>query len=236
MPMSDGNNAPQWRSWQPVNLLEPESAPETIIPTLDSTQSETQLKAELARVRQQAEQQGFNQGLARGQEEGQKQGYEAGFQAGREAGVAQGIADAQVAQQEAMKQVEEWVTAFKLSLDNLDSLVPSRLVQLALHAVQNLHGSEQATSSNVLLEQIKRLMKQDALLQGKVRLIVNPDDQPLLSASLMETLAAMGWEIHADPQLATGGCRVVTDEVEFDATMETRWQTLCQLAREELAE
>ncbi|HEY1844058.1 MAG TPA: flagellar assembly protein FliH [Buttiauxella sp.] len=236
MPTSDDFSAPQWRSWQPDNLLEPESPAAPVIPTLDSAQSETQLKAELARLRQQAEQQGFSQGLTRGQEEGQKQGYEAGFEAGREAGRTQGIADAQSAQQAAMKQVEAWITAFKLSLDNLDSLVPSRLVQLALHAVQSLHGSEQVSSSNVLLDQIKRLMKQDALLQGKVRLIISPEDQPLLPPSLTDTLAAMGWEIHADPQIAPGGCRVVTDEVEFDATMETRWQTLCQLAREELSE
>jgi flagellar assembly protein FliH len=236
MPTSDEFSAPQWRTWQPDNLLESDTPPIAAMPTLDGAQSDTQLKAELARLRKQAEQQGFNQGLARGQEEGQKQGYEAGLQAGREAGIAQGLADAQAAQQAALKHVEEWITSFKLSLDNLDSLVPSRLVQLALHAVQSLHGSEQASNGNILLEQIKRLMKQDALLQGKVRLMINPDDQALLLPELGDTLAAMGWEVHVDPQLAPGGCRVATDEVEFDATMETRWQTLCQLVREELSE
>ncbi len=237
MPTSDKSvyEEPQWQSWQPENLLLPASPPEQPLPTLDKRTDDVQLKAELARLRQQAEQQGFAQGQRQGEEEGKKQGYEAGFQAGREAGVAQGIQDAQSVQQAAMKSVEEWITSFKLSLDNLDSLIPSRLVQLALQAVQNLHGSGQATNGTVLLEQIKRLMKQDSLLQGKVRVSIHPDDQALIEPVLGEKLAAMGWEVRFDPQLVAGGCRLVTDEAEFDATMETRWQTLCLLAREELS-
>ncbi|MWT08418.1 flagellar assembly protein FliH, partial [Escherichia coli] len=42
--------------------------------------------------------------------------------------------------------------------------------------------------------------------------------------------------LQSDPQLAAGGCRVVTPDVEYDATMEARWQSLCQLAREELSQ
>lgn len=237
MPMSDESMSTeqQWQSWQPDNLLQPASLPEPTLPKLDNHTDDVQLKAELARLRQQAEQQGFAQGQAKGQEEGKKQGYDAGFQAGREAGMTQGIADAQTAQQAALKEVETWITSFKLSLDNLDSLIPSRLVQLALQAVQNLHGSGQISDGTVLLAQIKRLMKQDELLQGKVWLSINPADQALIAPVLGETLAAMGWEIRLDAQLAPGGCRVLTEGAEFDATMETRWQTLCQLVREELS-
>jgi flagellar assembly protein FliH len=232
MPTSNEFSAPQWRSWQPENLLEPEAEPEAFVPKLDSAQSDVQLKAELARLRQQAEQQGLSQGIAKGQEEGRKQGYDAGFLAGREAGEAQGKADAEAAQQATLRQAREWVSAFKLSLDNLDSLIPGRLVQLALAALQQLQGEEASSSSSRLLEQIKRLMKRDELLQGKARLMISPADSALVQEALGDTLRTMGWEIQADPQLSAGGCRIVSDEVEFDASLETRWQALCERASE----
>lgn len=234
MPTFDESSTPQWRSWQPENLLN--EAVESPLPSLDNTQSDEQLKAELARLRKQAEQQGFNQGLARGEEEGRKQGFEAGVREGREAGIAKGMQDAEAQQQALLRQAESWISNFKLAVENLDSLIPGRLVQLALSAVQQLYGSSHMIDNAVLVKQIRSLMKQDALLQGTIQLYVHPDDRTLLAQALGETLQQVGWELHSDAQLAPGGCRVVSPDVEFDASMETRWQALCQLAREELSQ
>ncbi|WP_168407691.1 flagellar assembly protein FliH [Erwinia amylovora] len=236
MPTSDQSTKPQWRSWQPDNLLEAVSPQHEPLPTIVGGASDAQTQAELARLRKQAEQQGYNQGVTQGKEEGRKQGYDAGYQSGHEAGMAQGIAEAQAAQQGRLKSIEGWITSFKLSLDNLDSLIPSRLVQLALQAVQDLHGSEQVTNGSVLLAQIKQLIKQDALLQGEVRLVVHPDDREIIESTLGDTLKAIDWEMQFDAQMSPGGCRILTEDAELDATLETRWQTLCQLAREELSE
>lgn len=234
MPTFDDNNAPQWRSWQPENLLN--DTPESPLPNLASAPSEEQLKAELARLRQQAEQQGFNQGLSRGQEEGRQQGYEAGLREGREAGRQQGLAEAAREQQTLLRQTSEWVSNFKQTLDNLDSLIPGRLVQLSLTAVQQLYGSISMVDNAALVKQIRTLMKQDVLLHGNIQLHVHPDDREKISEALGETLRSVGWELHSDPQLVPGGCRVVSPDVEFDASLETRWQTLCQLSREELSQ
>lgn len=234
MPTFDEHSAPQWRSWQPENLLN--DTPDSPLPNLASAPSEEQLKAELARVRQQAEQQGFKQGVSKGQEEGRQQGYEAGLREGREAGLVQGLAQAASEQQAVLRQAQGWLTAFRQDLDNLDSLIPGRLVQLALAAVQQLYGSVSMVDNSALVKQIRALMKQDALLHGTVQLYVHPDERTKITEALGETLAAVGWELHSDPQLAAGGCRVVSPDVEFDASLETRWQTLCGLAREELSQ
>ncbi|WP_343552930.1 flagellar assembly protein FliH [Pantoea sp.] len=235
MPTSDKSSAPQWQSWQPDNLLLSEAV-EAPLPSLDSAQSDEQLKAELARLRKQAEQQGFNQGLTRGEEEGRKQGFEAGVREGREAGLAKGMQDAQAQQQALLRQAEQWISNFKLAVENLDSLIPGRLVQLSLTAVQQLYGNISMADNSVLVKQIRSLMKQDALLHGTIQLYVHPDDRAQLAQALGDTLAQVGWALHSDAQLAPGGCRVVSPDVEFDASMETRWQALCQLAREELSQ
>lgn len=234
MPTFDDNAQPKWRSWQPENLLN--DTPDSPLPSLDSAQSDEQLKAELARLRQQAEKQGYAQGVSRGQEEGRQQGYEAGQREGREAGLAQGIAQAGQEQQALLRETQAWITQFQMTLENLDSLIPGRLVQLALAAVQQLYGSVSMVDNTALVKQIRTLMKQDTLLHGSIQLHVHPDERAQVAAALGETLTSVGWELHSDPQLAPGGCRLVSPDVEFDASLETRWQTLCQLAREELSQ
>ncbi|MEO3991874.1 flagellar assembly protein FliH [Pseudocitrobacter cyperus] len=234
MPTFNPDNHPEWRSWQPENLLG--DAVETPLPTLDNTQSEAQLKAELARLRKQAEQQGFSQGQQQGQEEGRKQGYEAGLQEGRAAGMKQGIEQARQEQQALLRQAGEWVSHFRLALENLEGLIPGRLVQLSLTAVQQLYGSPVATDNHTLVTQIRTLLKQEPLLHGAIQLYVSPGEYEAIEQALGETLRAMNWELHQDPQLAAGGCRAVSPDVEVDASMETRWQALCQLAREELSQ
>lgn len=234
MPTFDEHNATGWRAWKPENLLdEPLDTP---LPTLDNTQSEAQLKAELARLRKQAEQQGFAQGQREGQEEGRKQGYEAGLKEGRDAGFAQGVEQARAEQQALLREAGQWVSNFKLALENLEGLIPARLVQLSLTAVQQLYGSSRIADNHALVTQIRSLMQQDALLYGTIQLYVSPEAFDAVQAALGETLAAAGWELHRDAGLAAGGCRVVSPDVEVDASMETRWQALCHLAREELSQ
>ena len=234
MPIFNDHHGGEWQSWQPDNLLG--ETVETPLPTLDNTQSEAQLKAELARLRKQAEQQGFAQGQQQGQEEGRKQGYEAGLKEGREAGFAQGMEQARQEQQALLRQAELWVNNFTLALENLESLVPGRLVQFALTAVQQLYGSTSMVDNQALVSQIRTLMKQDVLLHGTFTLYVNPGELATVEQALGDTLRSIGWELHSDPQLAAGGCRAVSPDVEVDASMETRWQALCQLAREELSQ
>lgn len=232
--MFNDNNPQKWHSWQPENLLA--ESTETPMPTLDNAQSEAQLKAEIARLRKQAEQQGFAQGQQQGQEEGRKQGYEAGVKEGREAGFAQGMEQARIEQQALLRQAEHWVSDFKLALENLDSLIPGRLVQLSLAAVKQLYGTQNVADNHALVTQIRTLMRQDALLHGAIHLHVSAHDFALIEQALGESLTAMGWVLRQDAQLSAGGCRVISPDVEFDASMETRWLSLCQLVREDLSQ
>ncbi|WP_148242070.1 flagellar assembly protein FliH [Enterobacter asburiae] len=234
MPTFKESNTHEWHSWQPENLLG--EAPETPLPTLDNAQSEAQLKAELARLRKQAEQQGFAQGQQQGQEEGRRQGHEAGLKEGREAGFAQGLEQVRLEQQALLREAEQWVAHFRLALENLESLIPGRLVQFALTAVQQLYGSASVADNQGLVSQIRTLMQQDVLLHGTFKLYVSPAAFATVEQALGDTLTAMGWELHRDAQLAAGGCRVVSPDAEVDASMDTRWQALCHLAREELSQ
>lgn len=234
MPTSDRTPPLDWQAWKPQNLLDDFSQSEhEIIDTPGTYQSEELLQAELSRIRQQAEQKGFAQGQARGVEEGKKQGHEAGFAQGRQEGFEQGLAESSAQQRETGEHFTRLLEEFKIALGNLDSVIPSRLVQLSLTAARSILGKNITCDNDVLLEKIQQLLQQETLFKGTAILWVNPDDLALVQNNVGKSLTSMGWDIRGDVQILPGGCRITSEEGEFDATMNTRWQELCELSRED---
>ena len=112
-------------------------------------------------------------------------------------------------------------------------MIPSRLVQLSLTAARSILGKNITCDNDVLLEKIQQLLQQETLFKGTAILWVNPDDMALVQDNVGKSLASMGWDIRGDAQILPGGCRITSEEGEFDATMNTRWQELCELSRED---
>lgn len=233
MPTSDNNSG--WQSWHPQNLLEESASlqPEIIESLPQDLQDDAQIQAELSRLYQQAEQKGMAQGMARGLEEGKKQGYDDGLAEGRLQGAEQGRQEAIAQQQEITARFARWCEEFKITLDNLDSVIPARLVQLALTAVRSMMGKSAHFDNSILMEKIQLLLQQDRLFKGAVQLWVHPDDELMVSEGVGDSLKALEWELRVDHHMVPGGCRLTSEEGEFDATLTTGWQSLCQLGRED---
>lgn len=233
MPTSDYKQL-QWVVWKPQNLLDDTLPPERNLVEMQSAYpSEEILQAELAHIRHQAEEKGFLEGQMRGVEEGKQRGFEAGFAEGKQAGFEQGL---QVAAEEQRARGERFVhilEEFQLMLDNLDRVIPSRLVQLSLTAVRSLLGRNITCDHSVLLEKIRQLLQQENIFGELAVLWINPEDIPLVQEMLGKTLEAMGWELRGDASILPGGCRLSSKEGEIDATINTRWQELCELSRED---
>jgi flagellar assembly protein FliH len=72
---------------------------------------------------------------------------------------------------------------------------------------------------------------QDALARAvqpalQASIIVHPDDAVLLREHLGEQLAAGGWSVTEDPQVARGGCTLQSAANQIDASTATRWRQL----------
>ncbi len=236
MPMSNS----QWLAWKPENLLQEDAGQELAFhpatPASDPA-TEAALQVELSRIRQQAEKKGFAQGLERGAEEGKKQGYDEGFQQGEKAGIAQGLAAQQQRQQEQLASLAQLMDNFTITLDSLDSVMTSRLVQVALMAARSMLGEGVlATHAHQwLMTRVQQLLNQENLQQGNIKLWVSDQEPADLQAQLAEIVAPRGWELCTDAQMLPGGCRITTDNGELDASVETRWNALCTLSREDLS-
>ncbi|MBL5905080.1 flagellar assembly protein FliH [Serratia fonticola] len=227
--MSDRLNTLPWQPWSlndladPKPVLEPEAPPEVIIIPQDDSINEQQ---RLEMLRLQAQQQGQQQGFA----EGKQKGYDAGFQAGLEEGRQQGILAGQQQQQPITEHWQQLVTEFQHTLDALDSVIASRLMQLALTAAKQVIGQAPVCDGTALLGQIQQLIQQEPMFSGKPQLRVHPDDYERVEQQLGVTLSLHGWRLLADGQLHPGGCKVSAEEGDLDASLATRWHELCRLA------
>jgi flagellar assembly protein FliH len=125
--------------------------------------------------------------------------------------------------------MQQLVSEFQHTLDALDSVIASRLMQMALEAARQVIGQTPVVD-NGADQTNSGLLQQEPLFSGKPQLRVHPDDLQRVEESLGATLSLHGWRLRGDPSLHHGGCKVSADEGDLDASVATRWQELCRLA------
>lgn len=227
------SNGLPWKIWTPDDLAPPSQNFEPLFAS-DSDVEEAEheqesapdLQQQLAQMQMQAHEQGYQAGYA----EGLKAGIEEGRKVGIQQGLEQGLAEAKQQQAPVHARMQQLVSEFQYTLDALDSVIASRLMQMALEAARQVIGEVKGIDNNALIKQIQALLQQEPLFSGKPQLRVHPDDLQRVEEMLGATLSLHGWRLRGDPSLHQGGCKVSADEGDLDASVATRWQELCRLA------
>ncbi|MDI6936908.1 FliH/SctL family protein, partial [Serratia sp. Se-PFBMAAmG] len=130
--MSDAFSARAWQRWQPDDLGSTFKVAEELPQEEPAVDVEMSAEAEQQQMRKDAQTQGYSEGYQKGFAESQQNGYDAGFQ--------QGLADAQQQQAPLQARMQQLVTEFHHTLEALDSVIASRLMQLALEAARTVIG------------------------------------------------------------------------------------------------
>lgn len=230
--MSDAFSSRPWQLWQPDDLArfdqpEPKPAAEPDFSFDESEMSEEAIQqSQLEQLQMQARLDAHAQGYA----EGQQKGFNEGKQAGFDAGFQQGLAEAQQQQAPLQARMQQLVTEFQHTLEALDSVIASRLLQLALEAARQVIGQATAVDGSALLRQIQQMIQQEPMFSGKPQLRVHPDDLQRIEQTLGPTLDLHGWRLLADSSLHPGGCKLSAEDGDLDASVATRWHELCRLA------
>ncbi|MFD1802620.1 flagellar assembly protein FliH [Mixta tenebrionis] len=230
--MSDAFSARPWQRWQPEDLMrfeqsvsEPLSEPD-ITSSADEEAEPPSPVSQLEQIQLQARLDAHAQGYA----EGQQKGFQDGRQAGYDAGFQQGLTEAQQQQAPIQARMQQLVTEFQHTLEALDSVIASRLLQLALEAARQVIGQATAVDGSALLRQIQQMIQQEPMFNGKPQLRVHPDDLQRVEQTLGPTLDLHGWRLLADNALHPGGCKLSAEDGDLDASVATRWHELCRLA------
>ncbi len=160
----------------------------------------------------------------------QKQAYQEGFEQGKKEGFRYGRKEALEEGRQRLQQnveaMERLFQTLETPLKQLDEQVEQELVALAIAIVKQLVRREIRTDPNQILGVVREAIGILPVSSRHVRLVLHPDDAALVREVYSTTETELGWVIVEDPILARGGCRVLTDTSQVDATLESRLATV----------
>lgn len=181
--------------------------------------AEAQREAE--QLRAQASKDGRAEGLAAGRAEGLATGLSEGRATGHRAAVDEVRPQLDGAWR-AMAAAAAWVEQHRADLENG---AVAEVVQLALSVARKVTKRQAAIDPAVLVENLREAMRL-AAHGADLRIALNPAQRQTVADELPKL--QMTWpnlkhvELVDDPDVAVGGCRVLTRHGEVDATVEAQ--------------
>lgn len=166
--------------------------------------------AELDEIERLARDEGFKQG--------KKEGYEVGHREGSQA--------AQKRVQNCVQQVETLLATLNEPFKTLDDEVEQEMVTLIISMVRQLVRREVRSDPNQIIGVVREALAILPVASRNVQLILHPDDAVLIREIYTLSETDLGWRILEDPVMSVGGCRVVTETSQVDASLESRLANL----------
>jgi flagellar assembly protein FliH len=155
-----------------------------------------------------------------------KQAYEEGFALGKKEGFEYGHNEAQVQARNRIQTQIQQLDALLASLDTpfvkLDDQVEQELVALVISMVRQLVRREIRTDPQQIAGVVREAMAILPVASRNVRLVLHPEDAEIIRELYTLSESDLGWRVVEDPVLARGGCKIITDTSQIDATLESR--------------
>jgi len=181
----------------------------------------------------------------------QEHAHDEGFAQGREEGLkaaeieTKHILDEELAKLEEQRQQLEAQTAeleqqrealaeetryFQQLLDNmhqplseLDEVVETQLLHLTINIARQLIRRELKTDPGEIIAVIREAISILPVSDNKILIYLHPDDMHIVTETLsLGDGDERGWRLIEDPMMARGGCRVVSNDSQVDASVEKR--------------
>ncbi len=152
----------------------------------------------------------------------QQEAYREGFEQGRREGLESGTAEVRA---NALR-LQHIFKSLAEPLAELDERVENELLELAVAVARQVIYRELQTDPGHIVGVIREAMKLLPTHQQEIRILLHPEDAKLLREKLpMAADGEQSWRLVEDPVLTRGGCRVVTENAQIDATVEKRLNT-----------
>lgn len=147
-------------------------------------------------------------------------------------GYQQGI-DAAKQDIESLKEAIE--DFFRAKQDVYDEIAPD-ILEISLDIAKKIIKKEMSENPEILLENIKGILKGLSKEESKIVLKVNPSQAVMLKQEMPEAVAMAGLEakviIMPDEDTMEGGCMFTTDNGVIDATIETQLTIISEALKE----
>ncbi len=148
-----------------------------------------------------------------------KEGYEEGLQAAKDD----------------IERVKEGLSAFFSAKQEVyDSIAPD-ILEISLEIAKKIIKKETIENPEIILENIKDIMKGLSKEESKITIKVNPTQVAMLKQDIPEMLQSVGMEakvfIVAEEGIMEGGCLITTSNGVIDATIESQLSIICEVLK-----
>jgi flagellar assembly protein FliH len=192
------------QQWQPPAMGERRTA--------DSPAARAALPtaAQLEELQAQAKVEGFEQGRNEGQEYGHREGLEEGRNALREK----------------LAQLDTLIAGLQQPFEDLDDQVEREIVTLVVNMVRQLVRREVKTDPGYIIGVVREALGILPVSSRNIRVLLHPEDAGLVREAYAVGDSEQKWQLVEDPVVQRGGCKVITETSQVDATLDSRLNTL----------
>lgn len=155
---------------------------------------------------------------ARQLEEIQNQAREEGFQQGLREGRDAGLKELQAR----IAVLEQMLQTLDKPFAQLDEAVEQQLARLAMLVARQLVRRELKTGPEEVIGVVREALAALPVAARNVRLMLHPEDAALVREAMPTAQGEQQMQIVEDPVQTRGGCRVLTDSSQIDASVEAR--------------
>jgi len=148
---------------------------------------------------------------ARQIEQVQQQAYQEGFEQGRQDGFALSA-----------QRLESILAGLAEPLGKLDETIMDELAALIIACTRQLIRRELRTNPGEIIGIVREALGVLPVSARKIRVLLHPEDAVLVRENLGSHSAERRWSIEEDASITRGGCRVVTENSQIDASIESR--------------
>lgn len=153
------------------------------------------------------------------------------------------IAAQQEGYEEGLKAAQEDIQLLREGIENffgakqavMDSIAPD-ILEVSLDIAKKIIKKEAAENPDIILDNIKSILKDLSKEETKITLKVNPAQVALLKQEVPEIVSMSGMEakvlIIPDENTLEGGCLVTTTNGVIDATIETQVEIISEALKE----
>lgn len=154
----------------------------------------------------------------------------------REAAAKEGYQEGLQAAKDDLDRMKEALDVFfTAKQDVYDSIAPD-ILEISLDIAKKFIKKEMAENPEILLENIKDILKGLSKEETKIMLKVNPAQAAMLKQEMPEAISTAGLEakviIVPDENTMEGGCLITTTNGVIDATMETQLAIISEVLKE----
>jgi len=121
-------------------------------------------------------------------------------------------------------QLGQLLRSFGTQIDALEQQMAQAVAQASVMLARRVVRAELSTRPEHVAEAAQQAVNAVLLSARHIRVMVHPDDHPLVAAGAAEALQARGARLLVQADVERGGCLVESDLGRIDARIESRWR------------